>query len=117
GERDLVPNLDVGVVLAGRAAERAEGHRAPSRRGVTLTGAVARTPALQRIYSQVRRRTDGCLEWTGAVEEHGQPTTRDDNGRTVFVHRLIYEDAHGPIGRRLLHRTCDNRRCVELDHL
>ena len=40
------------------------------------------------------------------------------NGRKYRAHRLIWEATHGPIPDDLmvLH-TCDNRRCINIDHL
>ena len=40
------------------------------------------------------------------------------NGKTLYAHRVAWEQANGPIpnGLCVLHR-CDNRRCVNVDHL
>lgn len=57
-----------------------------------------------------------CVEWTGAkANGYGQ---RWVNGKAQYVHRLAWEEAHGPIpeGMRVLHR-CDNPPCYRLDHL
>lgn len=39
-------------------------------------------------------------------------------GRNVFLHRLLWEEAYGeiPVGLEL-HHVCENRACVNLDHL
>lgn len=40
------------------------------------------------------------------------------NGRTVRLHRWLYEQKHGKILEGLLVRhTCDNRDCINLEHL
>lgn len=59
----------------------------------------------------------GCRLWQGAVNSKGYPT-RTIAGRTVYVHRLMYEKWKGPIppGEQVDH-TCRRRRCVALDHL
>lgn len=60
-----------------------------------------------------------CWEWIGAIQA---PDARGRGGgygvirvggRTVGVHRVAYELAHGPLpaGVNALHR-CDNRPCV-----
>lgn len=66
-----------------------------------------------------------CKEWTGARLLH--PTKRTPtygvkwsrvHGRAVAVHRLAWEEAHGPIppGKKILHH-CDNPPCYEIAHL
>ena len=60
---------------------------------------------------------EGCIEWTGAANQYGYGR-RQWKGRVVYVHRLAYEQAHGPIppGLFVLHR-CDNPPCYNPDHL
>lgn len=39
-------------------------------------------------------------------------------GRKVTAHRLVYEEAHGPLPPEMdVHHTCSIRRCVRLEHL
>lgn len=58
-----------------------------------------------------------CVLWTGAKNSRGYGH-RQINGRTVYVHRLAYEAANGPIpeGMMVLHR-CDVRSCHNPEHL
>lgn len=63
------------------------------------------------------RNADGCLVWTGGINSvgYGQLTHL---GIARYVHRWIWEQAHGPIPDGLLiDHTCHNRACVELTHL
>jgi hypothetical protein len=59
----------------------------------------------------------GCLLWEGWFKGNGYAGIQRD-GKSVYVHRLVWEEAHGPIpdGMHVLHR-CDVRLCVNIDHL
>ena len=67
-----------------------------------------------RFWSQVEKG-DGCWLWRGYGREYGRMRV---GNRFLFVHRLSWEWAHGPIpgDLRVLHR-CDTPRCVRPDHL
>lgn len=56
-----------------------------------------------------------CCEWTGSVNKNGYGIV-GLNGKTVLVHRAVYEAIYGSIESCVLH-TCDNRKCFRLDHL
>jgi hypothetical protein len=63
----------------------------------------------------------GCRIWVGHCDVDGYGVacmTRDDGKKNRRVHRLVYEEAHGPIpkGAFVCH-TCDTPSCVREDHL
>lgn len=61
--------------------------------------------------------TQPCRIWLGAKRRGGYGE-RTVDGRVVAVHRLTWEEAHGPIpaGMEICH-TCDNPPCYEITHL
>lgn len=80
----------------------------------------------ERLWRHVNKdgpvlRTDlgPCWLWTGGDNGHGYGTIRPHPGPgSVYVHRLSYELAHGPIPDGLeLDHLCRLTRCVRPDHL
>lgn len=69
-----------------------------------------------RFWGRVNK-TDDCWLWTGAVNSAGYGQIRQ-GGRIHYVHRLSYEDAHGPIpdGFQIDH-LCRVRNCLRPEHL
>ena len=68
------------------------------------------------IFSRSQQEGE-CLVWTGARNSAGYGQIHWE-GRTVYVHRLVYETQFGPIpdGLYVCHR-CDNPPCFAPDHL
>jgi HNH endonuclease len=62
-----------------------------------------------------------CVEWQGALFSNGYGHIGrkvDGVRREMLAHRFVFEQAHGPIpkGMVIMH-TCDNRKCISLEHL
>lgn len=72
---------------------------------------------LNAYYQQLFAETGPCLIWTGSITPKGYGKVWRD-GQWGYVHRLVWEAAHGPIPQGLLVKHhCDQPACYRLDHL
>lgn len=72
----------------------------------------------ERLFGRILCKIDThCWEWQGPLASgYGHTHFR---GRLQGAHRVVYQHLVGPIpdGMVLDHLVCDNRRCVNPDHL
>jgi hypothetical protein len=77
-----------------------------------------RSRTVEERFEAFVDRTEGCWNWTGALNWGGYGQWHPAPGVTVGAHRYAYELWTGPIPTGLhLDHLCRNRRCVKPEHL
>jgi HNH endonuclease len=78
---------------------------------------------LARFWTKVRKREEGCWEWTGATTPRGYGKIRigPAGAPIVYAHRVMWCLANNVplelIKKLVIRHSCDNPNCVNPQHL
>jgi predicted XRE-type DNA-binding protein len=82
-----------------------------------MSGGRPKSDEKQRFLEKVKIMETGCHEWQSTLDKGGYGKFYR-NGKQAKAHRVAYDLFVAPISanRHLLH-SCDNRKCVNVEHL
>ncbi len=78
-----------------------------------------RSPLLERIEAKIDRSggRGACHPWTGGLGQYGTPNISIGK-RTISARRALWQIINGELPRtRQVIMTCDNRSCLNVDHM
>jgi HNH endonuclease len=64
-----------------------------------------------------RQLLEPCLNWTGYVNPSGYGKRPEHKLRSRNAHRDVYEKTFGSQGDLVIHHICENKRCINIEHL
>lgn len=71
----------------------------------------------ERIFSNFGETDEhGCILWNGSMGDEKTPIITFQSER-ISVVRWIWEYYHEPLGEKFVVRKCENKNCVNVDHL
>ena len=76
----------------------------------------AKRALLERLLTKSIISPSGCREWTGAIDDDGYGRINFE-GKNRSAHILMWTVNNGLPGKLCVLHRCDNRRCINLDHL